>query len=340
MTGGVTRPPLSLAQRTTSRGLGQGAALSLRLEEASVSRSLGDTLGVRPRQAPSERRRECRVDPKAGAGDRPFRRRREYVGEMRYVIAGGGAYGAHYVQKLLEAIRLERIELDEIVVVDRDPGCRAAAIAEAQPIVRLELSEWRQFPAQVWADPSSWVEDIWIPAPIAPHILADWVTDRVGELTGLETIAERTPVRLPDLPFAQQHPDGRILLSHAPGRCPLDCIEPGTCAITKDTRWWEMRDTLAELIAGDDLELELDCVAMFFCRHHCDPSQHDVGGIPFSTICIETERVCERARHGADQIGVATFSSCHGVLTRLAVKQPAEPNTPDRRARQVIGSSS
>jgi hypothetical protein len=242
---------------------------------------------------------------------------------MRYVIAGGGAYGAHYVKKLLEAIDLGKVELDEIVVVDHDAACQVAEVAKTRPVVRLEVSDWRRFGAQVWADPTGWAQDIWIPAPIAPHILADWVIDRVKELTGLEVAAEQTPVSLPDLPFAQQHPDGRILLSHAPGRCPLDCTEPATCAITKDTRWWEMRDTLTELIAQHDLALDVDRVAMFLCRHHCDPSQHDVGGIPFTTICAETDRVCRHAKQGADQIGVATFSSCHGVLTRLAVKQPA-----------------
>jgi hypothetical protein len=242
---------------------------------------------------------------------------------MRYVIAGGGAYGAHYVTKLLQALEAERIELNEILVVDRDPGCRVAGVAAADPSVRLEVSDWRGFADRVWADPDDFAEDIWIPAPIAPHILAEWVIDRVEELTGLEADVECSPIDLPNLPFAQQSPDGRILLSHAPGRCPLDCIEPATCAITKDTRWWEMRDTLAELIAQGDLGLDIGRVAMFFCRHHCDPSQHDVGGIPFSTIHAETERICRYAGDGADQVGVATFSSCHGVLTRLRIRQAA-----------------
>jgi hypothetical protein len=242
---------------------------------------------------------------------------------MRYVIAGGGAYGAHYIRKLLEAINLGKVELDEIVVVDRDADCRVAQIAEEEPIVRLEATDWRSFADQVWANPVAWARDIWIPAPIAPHILAEWVIDRVEHLTQKTIVADTTPVELPALPFAQQHPDGRILLSHAPGRCPLDCIEPATCAITKDTRWWEMRDTLTALIAQGDFALEGDHVAMFFCRHHCDPSQHDVGGIPFTTICTETDRVCRVAEGGVEEIGVATFSSCHGVLTRLKLKQPA-----------------
>jgi hypothetical protein len=242
---------------------------------------------------------------------------------MRYVIAGGGAYGAHYVTKLLQAIDAKRIDLDEIVVVDRDPGCRVSRVAAVEQTVRLEVCDWRGFAGRVWADPEGWAEDIWIPAPIAPHILADWVIDRVEELTGLEADIESSPIDLPELPFAQQSPDGRILLSHAPGRCPLDCIEPATCAITKDTRWWEMRDTLAELITHVDLGLDIERVAMFFCRHHCDPSQHDVGGIPFSTIYAETARICGHARDGTGQLGVATFSSCHGVFTRLRIRRAA-----------------
>ena len=242
---------------------------------------------------------------------------------MRYVIAGGGAYGAHYVKKLLEGIELGSVELEEIVVVDRDAACRVAELAKTRSVVRLQVSDWRRFAGQVWADPANWAQDIWIPAPIAPHILADWVIDRVQELTGLKVAAEQMPVTLPGLPFAEQRPDGRILLSHAPGRCPLDCIEPATCAITNDTRWWEMRDTLTGLISQHDLALDVEHVAMFFCRHHCDPSQHDVGGIPFTTICAETDRVCRLAQEGSDHIGVATFSSCHGVLTCLGVKQPA-----------------
>jgi len=84
-----------------------------------------------------------------------------------------------------------------------------------------------------------------------------------------------------------------------------------------------MRDTLEELIAAGDCALEVGHVAMFFCRHHCDPSQHDVGGMPFTTVFIETDRVCRHVKEGVDEIGVATFSSCHGVLTRLKVKRPA-----------------
>src|SRR5687767_11246098 len=113
---------------------------------------------------------------------------------MRYVIAGGGAYGAHYVAKLLQAIDAGRIELDEIVVVDRDPGCRVAEVAAVEPTVRLEVSDWRGFAERVWADRDGWAEDIWIPAPIAPHILADWVIDRIEDLTGLEADVQCSPI--------------------------------------------------------------------------------------------------------------------------------------------------
>ena len=89
---------------------------------------------------------------------------------MRYVIAGGGAYGTHYVKKLLQGIDSGRIKLDEIVVVDRDRACQVAGLAEAEPRVRLEVSDWRSFAERVWTDPDSWAEDIWIPgSDSSPH---------------------------------------------------------------------------------------------------------------------------------------------------------------------------
>jgi hypothetical protein len=55
---------------------------------------------------------------------------------------------------------------------------------------------------------------------------------------------------LPDLPVAESLPDGRVVLSHAPGRCPLSCMEPEMCSITKQVRWWEMKDTITEIFSS------------------------------------------------------------------------------------------
>ena|SRR5215211_5550749 len=67
---------------------------------------------------------------------------------MRYVIAGGGAYGDHYVHKLLEAINLGKIEPDEIIVVDRDADCRVAQTAEDGPWCALRSLTGVALPAR------------------------------------------------------------------------------------------------------------------------------------------------------------------------------------------------
>ena len=41
----------------------------------------------------------------------------------RIVIVGGGCYGSYYVRQLGRAQRAGAAEWDELIVVDRDPGC-------------------------------------------------------------------------------------------------------------------------------------------------------------------------------------------------------------------------
>src|SRR5829696_1846554 len=62
-------------------------------------------------------------------------------------------------------------------------------------MVRLAVTDWRSFASEVWADPAAWEQDIWIPAPIAPHILADWVVDRIEHLTGAERMQHPSSCR-------------------------------------------------------------------------------------------------------------------------------------------------
>ena len=232
---------------------------------------------------------------------------------MRYFIAGGGEYGSHYVRKLRIALAKGTVALEEIVVVDRDPNCLAIKEIDKIPIGRLYVSDWAAFGEEVWSHRQAWADDVWVPAPIAPHILAGWIVERIRREFGLDANPVRDAMPLPKIPYAKSLPDGRVLLSHAPGLCPLGCIEPGECAITKNVRWWEMRQTIDEIVAKS-MNPPIDEVAMFFCKHHCDAGEYDVGGIRMKTIYEEGDRVCDIAKSGRGRIGVATFSSCHGVL--------------------------
>jgi hypothetical protein len=206
------------------------------------------------------------------------------------------------------------------------------------PNGRLVTAEWNEFGAHVFAGMEQWLEDIWVPAPIAPHLLATWTIEQLErDLTAVVTPVVE-PLPHPDIPFVESLPDGRVLLSHAPGICPLDCIEPSVCAITEDTRWWEMRRTIERLVEHDEIAPPIDAVAMFFCKHHCDPGQNDVGGIAFRTIFEEAGRVFEVARRRSGRIAIATLSSCHGVVNVFDVEaRDAQPADLDARRCPICG---
>jgi hypothetical protein len=232
---------------------------------------------------------------------------------VRYVIAGGGAYGSHYVHKLNEAHASGLLDaVHEVLVVDANPCCQAAPLVAELPWARLVVSPWRSFGGSVFEEPGPWRQDVWIPAPIAPHVLAEWLTDQVAARFGLSSSPSALRVGRREVAFERQLPDGRLLLSHAPGVCPLDCTEPGECAITQKRRWWEMSDTVSELLAPSGVAEH--AVARFFCRHHCDPGELDLGGIRFATILDQSVSVLEAVASGERTIGVATYSSCHGVI--------------------------
>ena len=245
---------------------------------------------------------------------------------MKYVIAGGGAYGTHYLKKIQIALEKGKINLDEVIVVDKNPDCKAKEEIGNLPKASIWVGSWNEFSHEVWKNRQSLIEDVWIPAPLAPHILSDWIIIKLERELGLKYVQSSKEPKLPDIPFAHVTPDGRILLSHAPGKCPLDCIEPEVCAITEDTRWWEMRDTLVEMLNSEHSPVQPKGVAMFFCKHHCDAGQHDVGGISFKTIYEETDKILHYLKFGNCSFGIATFSSCHGVMNLFESTLPVATN--------------
>jgi len=233
---------------------------------------------------------------------------------LNYVVAGGGAYGHHYLRKLDSAVAKKAINIDGVIVVDKNPECAVAEESYVALNSRLEVTSWRDFGQSIWEDRDYWVDSVWVPAPIAPHILAQWVTDRLLATQNKGAVPKLDPIHLPDIPYAKSLPDGRVLLSHAPGTCPLNCIEPAVCAITHAERWWEMGETIDSAFTNNPSTLSRDSIAMFFCKHHCDAGENDVGGIRFRTIYDEYDRIESQVMSGQTTVGIATFSSCHGIL--------------------------
>src|SRR2546429_7420572 len=93
-------------------------------------------------------------------------------------VVGGGCYGTFYAGQLAKAKERGKARFRRVVVVDRDPACRA----------RLELGETpdRVFVAREWDDyfaellggaaptAAGEAQDYIVPSPLMPHLMFQW----------------------------------------------------------------------------------------------------------------------------------------------------------------------
>jgi hypothetical protein len=107
---------------------------------------------------------------------------------MKYVIAGGGAYGTHYLKRIRIALEKVKIDLDEVIVVDKNPDCRTKEEISNLPKANIWVGSWNEFSQEVWSNRQSLIEDVWIPAPLAPHILSDWIIIKLERELGLKYV--------------------------------------------------------------------------------------------------------------------------------------------------------
>jgi hypothetical protein len=239
---------------------------------------------------------------------------------MHYLIAGGGEFGTRYLRKLNIAHKRRGYPVESIVVIDQDPACKASKYIPHIPMAHLQVADLLQFGETVWQHKAEWQDSTWVPAPVAPHLIAQWIKDRIEAECGIELQPVRSPWTKFPLPFAKVLADGRILLSHAPGLCPVGCTEPANCAITGGARWWEMKDTISELLSALPNQDAVLHTAVLFGQHHYGTDAYGVGGIPMRVIYEEADRLVEVARGGKGRIGIATISSCHGVLNLFEIR--------------------
>ena len=226
---------------------------------------------------------------------------------MRFFICGGGCYGSFYLRQLDRARTRGVLELSEIVVVDRDASCQASERVADIDGARLHVSDWIEFGTEVWSNEERWKDDCWVPAPIAPHIAYEWIAARLA-LAGRPTSRGRVAVPAIDIPFAAGLESGSLALSHAPGLCPTNCIEPQKCPLTRADRDWEMLETVEDLSE--------EPVATFQCRH----LSFGVGVIPMKEIYDGARKVDTAFAAGHRRVGIATVSSCHGLIDTLELE--------------------
>lgn len=216
------------------------------------------------------------------------------------VVLGGGCYGCFHAGQLLKAAERGRLRVGRLVVVDRNPAAPARARLGGGP-VEVVTADWTRF--LVDYAPRAPDDAQLVPAPFAPHVLAEWLA------RALERARPDLRLRPGPLPGALRLPYDHTVghsryLSEAAWRCPATCPEPAVCPATKGPRTWDLERSVRPA-AGVP-------VVAFPCRHFV----YGVGTIPVARL-REALRWAQETAVPGWQVGVLTASHCHGVGTAL-----------------------
>ncbi len=235
---------------------------------------------------------------------------------MDLVVIGGGCYGCLHTRQLVKAARRGKIAPERILVVDRNPACRALAEFAGEPLVRIERAEWGAFLRAYLATADAAGDDQLVPAPFAPHLLFEWLLSTVrAALPGMDV--RRGACALPlGLPYEHSDVAGNLFISAADWICPVTCIEPALCPAIRGPRTWELGEIVrAGALAADSPYSD---ALLFTCRHFA----WGVGTIPIGALLAARARVIG-APHAVQprRIVVGTVSACHGVLAVLETRE-------------------
>ncbi len=252
------------------------------------------------------------------------------------IVVGGGCYGGYYVRQLDRAVRAGALALDQIVVVDRDPACAvaqsldAAAERPAAPVA-IDARDWRVFFKEyllnVAEHPAAHVRDAIVPSPLMPHLMAEWLVERARARWSDRPVAVEAFDRLPNVPWERAGGDGTHYVSFATWTCPINCIEPRTCPVTRGPRHWSLPTALAEHAAAErELGREI-ATAVLHCRHR----SYGVGMFDTAEVIAADDAILAACGPRGGEAIIGTVSHCHGALTRLVVGPPAaESGSPGR----------
>ncbi|HXE56511.1 MAG TPA: hypothetical protein VNK43_00775 [Gemmatimonadales bacterium] len=242
------------------------------------------------------------------------------LGEV--IIIGGGCYGTFYARQLAQAKRRGRAEFARLLVVDRDPDCRARRELGEGEDRRLVVADWAGFLDDYLAQaavrrrsaPTGPVEDVIVPSPLMPHLLYEWLVRRArARWPGREIATAPMPLD-PGTPYDAAAPDGTRFVSFADWLCPTHCIEPAICPVIRSPRTWEMSDRLAELVRRLDRRRPTVGPVLFVTRHRA----FGVGDFPVASVLAGDELVADAGRSGDPvDVLVGTISACHGAVSLL-----------------------
>ncbi|HEY9224999.1 MAG TPA: hypothetical protein VIP11_00030, partial [Gemmatimonadaceae bacterium] len=126
--------------------------------------------------------------------------------------------------------------------------------------------------------------------------------------------------RLPSVPWERAGAPGTHYVSFATWMCPINCVEPRTCPHTRDTRSWSLPVRIGEHAAERTDAGEHVVAATLFCRHR----SYGVGMFDTAEVIAAHESIMAAGERGSAEIIIGTVSHCHGALTRLLIREPAE----------------
>lgn len=222
------------------------------------------------------------------------------------VVLGGGCYGCFHARQLLRAAQRGRLGYRRLVVVDRNPSCRARS--ELACAAEVVTADWAAY--LVDYVPTAPADAQLVPAPLAPHVLADWLCRALQQA--------RPDLRVRRQPLSGSYPvaydvtaEDRRYLSEAAWRCPATCPEPQVCPATRLPRTWDLGSTVAQYAPG--------AVLYFPCLHFV----YGVGTVPVRLLQQAVRRLSEEGRPG-QRVGVVTASHCHGVGSDLVLEARKE----------------
>ena len=228
-------------------------------------------------------------------------------------ILGGGCYGSFYAGQLETARRKGGVTVRRMLVVDRDPACRAADQAGRE----LVVEEWQPFLRRFLsapAPPAGTPDDAVVPSPLMPHLMATWLLDAAMAGWPGRAVSLVSPTEPMGTPYDTLGPDGTRYVSFADWICPTHCIEPLTCPVIRGPRTWEMGDALAEYVRRLARVRPTAGPATFTTRHHA----FGVGMFHAPEIRASLDTVLAAGRdHQRVDVVVGTISACHGAVSIL-----------------------
>jgi len=244
------------------------------------------------------------------------------AGVMRdVIIVGGGCYGTFYAAQLAKAKQRGRAMYRQMIIVDRNPRCRASIERAAFVDCEIQTAEWQPFFDRYLAaaSPSDEPEeqDVIVPSPHMPHLMFEWLVRQARSRFPDRAVEVAAVVGDMGTPYDRTADDLTRYVSFADWVCPTHCIEPALCPAIGRARTWEMPEAvraLADRMRGPGARVL--GTALFVCRH----TVFGVGTFAVAAV-LDGARLVEAAARQPDggSVLVGTVSSCHGAVNLLTV---------------------